>query len=169
MKHGNAPENQTTRRIMLIACATALAVGFMVSLPQPTHAQNVTPHPCRPTFRCHRGTRRSSRVTASAPRTTSACLQPPQSLASPLYSSRRRPPCSGIMISKSSPISTAPTRLRVARFASRGSTPETRAGFGDRCCQVIPRPTPISSRRVPFPGSSLLSLEPKTDPPEGTR
>src|SRR5580765_4256139 len=33
--------NHTTRRILLIACATALAVGFMVSLPQPAHAQNI--------------------------------------------------------------------------------------------------------------------------------
>ena len=45
MKHGNAPENQTTRRIMLIACATALVVAFMVSLPQPAHADHVTPPP----------------------------------------------------------------------------------------------------------------------------
>jgi len=45
MKHGNAPENQTTRRIMLIACATALVVAFTVSLPQPAHADHVTPPP----------------------------------------------------------------------------------------------------------------------------
>ena len=37
--------NQTTRRILLLACATTLAVGFMVSLPQPTHAQTITPPP----------------------------------------------------------------------------------------------------------------------------
>jgi hypothetical protein len=40
MKNGNAPENQTTRRILLIACATAL-VAFTVSLPQPAHADPV--------------------------------------------------------------------------------------------------------------------------------
>ena len=45
MKHCNAPENQTTRRIMLIACATALVVAFTVSLPQPAHADHVTPPP----------------------------------------------------------------------------------------------------------------------------
>ena len=45
MKHGNAPENQTTRRIMLIACATALVVAFTVSLPQSAHADHVTPPP----------------------------------------------------------------------------------------------------------------------------
>ena len=45
MKNCNAPENQTTRRILLIACATALAVAFTVSLPQPAHADHVTPPP----------------------------------------------------------------------------------------------------------------------------
>ena len=42
MKNCNAPKNQTTRRILLIACATALAVGFTVSLPQPADADHVT-------------------------------------------------------------------------------------------------------------------------------
>jgi hypothetical protein len=41
MKNCNAPANQTTRRILLIACATALAVAFTVSLPQPAHADPV--------------------------------------------------------------------------------------------------------------------------------
>ena len=43
MKNCNAPENQTTRRIPPIACATALAVAFTASLPQPAHAYYVTP------------------------------------------------------------------------------------------------------------------------------
>jgi hypothetical protein len=38
-------QNQTTRRILLIACATALAVAFTVALPQPAHAGHVTPPP----------------------------------------------------------------------------------------------------------------------------
>lgn len=41
----NALSNQITRRILLVACATTLAVGFMVSLPQPAHAQNITAPP----------------------------------------------------------------------------------------------------------------------------
>jgi hypothetical protein len=41
MKNCNAPENQTTRHILLIACATALAMAFTVSLPQPAHADPV--------------------------------------------------------------------------------------------------------------------------------
>jgi Protein of unknown function (DUF3455) len=48
MKNRNAPENQTTRRILLMACATALAVAFTVSLPQPAHADQVTPPPVPP-------------------------------------------------------------------------------------------------------------------------
>lgn len=43
MKNCNTPENQTTGRILLIACATALAVALTVSLPQPAHARRVTP------------------------------------------------------------------------------------------------------------------------------
>jgi len=35
--------NQATRRILLVACTTALAVGLMVSLPQLAHAQNIAP------------------------------------------------------------------------------------------------------------------------------
>ena len=41
MKHYNALSNQTTRRILPMACATALAVAFAVSLP--AHAGKVTP------------------------------------------------------------------------------------------------------------------------------
>ena len=42
MKSCNAPKNQTTRRILLIACATALAVAFTVLLAQPAQAQDIT-------------------------------------------------------------------------------------------------------------------------------
>jgi hypothetical protein len=42
MKNFDVSEYQTTRRILSIACATALAVAFTVSLAQPAHAQ-VTP------------------------------------------------------------------------------------------------------------------------------
>ena len=45
MKNCNAPENQTTRRILLITFATVLAVAFTVSLPQPADADRVTPPP----------------------------------------------------------------------------------------------------------------------------
>jgi uncharacterized protein DUF3455 len=43
MKNCNTAENETTRRILPIACATALAVGFTVSLPQPAYAQIIPP------------------------------------------------------------------------------------------------------------------------------
>jgi hypothetical protein len=45
MTNCNAAENQTTRRILLIACATGLAATFTASLPQSAHADRVTPPP----------------------------------------------------------------------------------------------------------------------------
>jgi hypothetical protein len=45
MKSCDALSNQTTRRILPIACSIALAVGFTISLPQPAHAAHVTPPP----------------------------------------------------------------------------------------------------------------------------
>jgi hypothetical protein len=43
MKKSNASENWTTRRILPFVCATALAVVFTLSLPQPTRAGEVRP------------------------------------------------------------------------------------------------------------------------------
>jgi hypothetical protein len=45
MKNGNVSKHQTTRRLLLIVCATALTVASTVSLPQPAHADPVTPPP----------------------------------------------------------------------------------------------------------------------------
>jgi hypothetical protein len=45
MKNCNAPKNQIRSRILLTACATALAATFAVSLPQPAYADDVTPPP----------------------------------------------------------------------------------------------------------------------------
>src|SRR5215831_8042385 len=44
MKRCKVPKNQITRRILLIACATALAVACTVALP-PAYANHVTPPP----------------------------------------------------------------------------------------------------------------------------
>lgn len=41
MKNCNASKNQTTRRILPIACATVLAVTFTGVLPQPARADQV--------------------------------------------------------------------------------------------------------------------------------
>jgi Protein of unknown function (DUF3455) len=45
MKNCYALQNQTTPRILPIVCATALAVALTVALPQPAHADPVTPPP----------------------------------------------------------------------------------------------------------------------------
>ena len=37
--------HQTTRRILLVACAAVLGVGLLISLPQRAHAQTITPPP----------------------------------------------------------------------------------------------------------------------------
>ena len=120
MKNCNAPENQTTRRILLIACATALAVAFTVSLPQPAHADHVTPPPVPANIQVPAGNKAFLEGHAvgtqnyiccrAQPDHTVRCVPPP---ASPGHSSRRRPPCSTTTISKSSPTSSAPTRLRI--------------------------------------------------------
>ena len=44
-KNSDASQHQTTSRILLIACANALAVFFMVALPQLGHADRITPPP----------------------------------------------------------------------------------------------------------------------------
>jgi hypothetical protein len=43
IKNRNTPENQTTRRILLTACGTALMLALTVLLPQATRADKVTP------------------------------------------------------------------------------------------------------------------------------
>jgi len=45
LKNCNALKNQLTSRILLTACATALAAAFTVALPQPAYADDVTPPP----------------------------------------------------------------------------------------------------------------------------
>ena len=45
MANWNVPGKQTTRRILVVACSTALAMALTVSLPPPTHAKHVTPPP----------------------------------------------------------------------------------------------------------------------------
>ena len=55
MKNCNALSNQATRRILHIACATALAVAFTVALPQPARAAQVTPPPVPPELKVDAG------------------------------------------------------------------------------------------------------------------
>jgi hypothetical protein len=57
MRNWNVLENRITWRSLLVACATALAVGFTVSLPQPAHAAHVTPPDVPPTIRVESGNR----------------------------------------------------------------------------------------------------------------
>lgn len=57
MKNCNAPERQTTRPILPIACATALALALTASLPQAALAAQVTAPPVPPNIRVPAGNR----------------------------------------------------------------------------------------------------------------
>ena len=57
MKNCNAQEDPATRRILPIACATALAVAFTVSLPKPAHADRITPPPVPEKIKVPEGSR----------------------------------------------------------------------------------------------------------------
>ena len=45
MKNCNGPENQRSRRILIVAGIPALAAAFTIALPRPAHARRVTPPP----------------------------------------------------------------------------------------------------------------------------
>src|SRR2546421_8224889 len=45
MKNSNGARSQTTGRIRLGVCGTAVAVAFAVALPQAAHADDITPPP----------------------------------------------------------------------------------------------------------------------------
>ena len=57
MRNWNVLESRITWRSLLVACSTALAVGFTVSLPQPAHAAHVTPPDVPDTIKVESGNR----------------------------------------------------------------------------------------------------------------
>src|SRR5215472_1632981 len=57
MRNWNVSENRITRRSLLAACSTALAVGLTVSLPLPAHAGHVTPPPVPAALKVEQGNR----------------------------------------------------------------------------------------------------------------
>jgi len=104
MKNCNGTKNQTRRRILPIACANALAVVFAVPLVQSAPGDRVTPPPVPFNLEVPAGNEAFLEGHGvAAPRTMSACPQPPQPLASPTHSSRRKTRCSTTMVSNSSP------------------------------------------------------------------
>ena len=186
LKNCNALKNQSKRRILPVVPAAALAVAFASRCRNSPAPSGFMLETCPRISRCLRGTMHSSRVTASAPRTTSAHPQHLQPLVLPMPSSRRRPHSSATITSNSSLISSAPARFQTntnpaviaagAIRPSRGNT-ATRAPYGAGCAQpirrfqatlVIPLPTPLSSLPVPLPGSRLRRLQHKRDPTVAT-
>jgi hypothetical protein len=57
MRNWNVLDNWITRRSLLVASSTALAVGFTVSLPQPAQAAHVTPPDVPPAIQVQAGNR----------------------------------------------------------------------------------------------------------------
>ena len=172
MKNYNAPENQTTRRILLIACATALAVAFTVSLPQPAHADDVTPPPVPANIQVPAGNKAfleghavgtQNYICLPSNLTTSMC--PASGFAWTLFT-----PQATLFDDDDKQVIThflSPNpdeRWHAPRHVAALPGHEHRLGHGDR----TPPPTPTSSRRVRFPGSCLRWLEPKTDRPVAT-
>jgi hypothetical protein len=93
--------------MMLAGVATITA--FTASSPQAATPGAITPPPLPDGMApVPAGNKLFLGLTLSAPRTTFAS---PQALASPTSSSRRRPPCSAKTVGKSSPTSTALTRM----------------------------------------------------------
>jgi hypothetical protein len=111
MKNCNAPENQITRHLPLIACATALTVAITVSLPQLARADRLTPPRVPSNIEVPAANKAFLEDHAVGTQTISA--YPPQFLASPGHSLGHRPPCSTRTISRSLATSSAPTRLRI--------------------------------------------------------
>ena len=122
MKNCKTSENQTMCRILRIACATALAVAFTVALPQPARAANVTPPPVPPNIEVPTGNTLFL-VGHGVGTQNYICLPLPLALASPIHSSRRRPPYSTprTILSNSSPTSSVPTATPLSRGEKKGT------------------------------------------------
>ena len=177
MKNCIAPENQPTRRILPIACATALAVAFTVSLPQPALAHQVTPPPVPADIQVEPGneafleghgvgTQNYICLPCGVGTQTPVC--PPSSpgfawtLFTPeatLFTDRARQVTTHFF----SPNPFEKGTIRATWQHSRDTSIVWGGGSSN------PPPTPTSSSRVRFPGSCLRRLESKTDRPVATR
>ena len=176
MKYSNGLESQTARRILLVACSTALALGFTVSLPKSAHAARVTPPAVPDKIKVPEGKQgileghgfgTQNYICLPAPTRRRLRRSVPTPPASPGYSSRPRPRCSTTKVSSPPPTSSAPTRMRTVRFGPRGCTRGTRAPSGE--ARQLPLPSAPSSTSTPFPGSSFRWLESKRGRPVVTR
>ena len=169
MKNCNAPENQTTRRILLIACATALAVAFTVSLPQPAHADHVTPPPVPANIQVPAGNKAFLEGHAVGTQNYICLpLKPGPGFAWTFFAPQAtlfNDDDKQVITHFLSPNPAPSDEVRHApRHVAALPGHEHRLGHGER----TPPPTPPSSRRVRFPGSCSRWLEPKTDPPVAT-
>ena len=155
MKMHNAPKNHHTRRILPIACATALTVAFAISLP--AHAGKVTPPPVPFNLKVEAGNHPflvghavGTQNYVCAPSTTSdsggvayVLFTPEATLFNDEWSINSSPTSSALTRTP-----TTPTLVQrwwpMAQFAPRGCTRGTGARSGRRC---TPMPARLLSPR----------------------
>ena len=169
MKNSNALEHRNTRRILPIACATALAVAFTVSLPQPAHAEHVTPPPVPANLEVPAGN--TAFLVGHAIGTQNyVCLPSGAGFAyvlftpeATLFDDHGKQIITHFFSPNPDPDPDGACTIRATWQDSDTSTVWAKA----TALRVPRRLTPTSSRRVPLPGSSLRWLEPRDGPRGG--
>ena len=157
--NGKPLESQTTRRIPLITCATALVVALAAALPQAARADHLEPPPVPANIHVPAGNK--AFLASHAVGTQNYICLPsvsgfgwtffwPQAT---LFNDDGRQVITHFL--SPNPVESGTPR------APRGSTPGTRAPSGP--LRLPHPPTRTSSRRVRFPGSCFKWLEPDTD------
>jgi hypothetical protein len=161
MKRNVAQAHQTCRRIPLLACIAALVGVLRFAIPHLAHANRDLVSPPVPLNLEVSVGNKLFLVGHAIGTQQYICL--PSGLSSLGHCSDRRQLYSTTRLSKSSPISSAPTRPRMACLAPLGSIQTIPARSGLRRSPHLR--TLTSSRRTRFPGSCLRCLEINADPP----
>ena len=120
MKNCNGSEHQTTPHILLIACATALAVAFTIALPQPAYSDRVKPPPVPSNIQVPAGSKAfleghavgtQDYICVPCPNPTTSMCPNASGFAWILFTPQAT--LFTATISRSSPTSSAPIRLRI--------------------------------------------------------
>ena len=180
----HCPENDevTMRKSIPFLDSTLMTLfaisAFTLSLPQPAHADHVTPPPVPDDIQVPAGNK-AFLVGHAVGTQNYVCLPSGAGFAYTLFTPQATlfdDNDKQIITHFFSPNPFEPnTNPRVVANGTIRATwqhLETRAPSGPRRTPPtppLPPPTPISSSRVPLPGSCLRWLEPKTDPPVATR
>jgi hypothetical protein len=160
MKNCSAPENQSKRPILLIACATCLVVAFTVSPPQPADAGRVTPPPVPSNIQVPAGNKAFLEGHAVGTQDY-ICLPSGSGFAWTFFGPR------ATLFNDSN--KQILTHFLSANPFESGIPRSTWQHSRDTSSVWATRPPPlrtrVSSRRAPFPGSCFRWSECKTDRP----